>query len=180
MPLSQPPRKIDISIDAAFRRELSRRRLLTVVDRALEVALPPNQTGQLSLSVTDDATVQELNREFRGMDESTDVLSFSPSYPGHWEGGGEAPRHPPGSPLGTEDDVPFVLPPDQLPIIGDVVISYPQALRQAQAHNQDVDGEVALLIVHGVLHLVGYDHVEPEDAGLMQAKEQAALAAPSS
>ncbi|MFQ6030720.1 MAG: rRNA maturation RNase YbeY, partial [Dehalococcoidia bacterium] len=79
---------------------------------------------------------------------------------------------------GGSDELPFVLPPGELPPLGEVVISYPQAQRQAPrlGLGQPVDQEVALLIVHGILHLVGHDHLEQEDAARMQAKEQAALA----
>ena len=63
--------------------------------------------------------------------------------------------------------------------MGDVVISFPQAQRQALRRSQPVDQEMALLIVHGILHLVGHDHLKQEDAARMQAKEQAALASVS-
>jgi len=148
-----------------------------VVDCALRVALAPHEPGQLSLLVTDDVTVRQLNREYRGLDEVTDVLSFSTSHPGHWEGQVEAPEEnylKPGAPEGS-GELPFVLPPDELPMLGDVVISYTQAQRQAQARKESLSKEVALLIIHGVLHLVGYDHVEPDETAVMQAKEQAAL-----
>ena len=59
--------------------------------------------------------------------------------------------------------------------MGEVVISYPQAQRQAQDRRQNIDQEMALLIVHGVLHLVGHDHVEPQEAARMQAMERDAL-----
>lgn len=163
----QSGREIEISIDQRYRRELSEDWLRMVADCALEVALPPGQTGQMSLLVSGDATVQRLNREYRGLDEVTDVLSFSPSHPGHWEGGGSL----------KADGLPFILPPDQLPVLGDVAISYPQARRQARARNEPVPKELALLLIHGVLHLVGYDHREPEETALMQAQELAALSA---
>jgi len=173
-------RKIDISIDEPFSQELSEGWLGMVVDCALQVALPPDAPGQVSLLVADDATVRDLNREYRGLDEVTDVLSFSTSHPGHWEGEAEAPDDrylKPGLPE-VGDGLPFVLPPDELPILGDIVVSYPQAQRQASARHPDGSGlarELTLLIIHGVLHLVGHDHLEPEETALMQAKEQAAL-----
>jgi probable rRNA maturation factor len=138
------------------------------------VALPPGETGQVSLLITDDVAIRELNREFRGLDEVTDVLSFSPSHPGHWEGEAEAPddRY---LRAGETVEPQFVLPPGEVPVLGDIVVSYPQAQRQAQAGNESVDKELALLIIHGVLHLVGYDHLEPEETALMQSKERAAL-----
>ena len=165
---------------------------------ALEQALPPDAPGQVSLLVTDDATVRELNRVYRGLDEVTDVLSFSATHQGHWEGVEAPPEvftaHPElveGPPAGgstsspraesrlppDEDWPDFVLPPDELPPLGEIIVSYPQTRRQAEALNRPVDRELALLIVHGALHLVGHDHVEPEETARMQAREQAALAA---
>ncbi len=61
-------------------------------------------------------------------------------------------------------------------MLGDIVISYPQVQRQALAGNQPLEREMALLIVHGVLHLMGHDHLGPEEQAEMQAKERAALA----
>jgi probable rRNA maturation factor len=173
---SQPARQIDISIDEPFQKDVLEEWVTMAADYALQVALPSGEPGQVSLLVTDDATVQELNRKFRGVDEVTDVLSFSTAYPGHWEGETEAPDD---QYLKPEDSFspPFILPPDEAPPLGEVIISYPQAHRQAQDRNEPVERELALLVVHGVLHLVGHDHLSPEDAPLMQAKEQEALEA---
>ena len=173
---SQPVRQIDVSMDEPFQKDISEEWVTMAADCALRAALPASEPGQVSLLVTDDATVRELNRKFRGVDEVTDVLSFSTTYPGHWEGEAEAPDDQylkPGDPFSP----PFILPPDEPPPLGEVIISYPQAHRQAQGRNEPVERELALLIVHGVLHLVGHDHLNPEDTPLMQAKEQAALEA---
>jgi probable rRNA maturation factor len=62
-----------------------------------------------------------------------------------------------------------------VPPLGEVIVSYPQAQRQASAQGHELKMELALLIVHGVLHLVGYDHREAHDTGLMQARERLAL-----
>ena len=70
----------------------------------------------------------------------------------------------------------FILPPEELPPLGEVIVSYPQTLRQAEQRGEPVERELALLLVHGVLHLVGHDHLEPEETELMQARERAALA----
>jgi probable rRNA maturation factor len=173
---SQPVRQIDVSIDEPFQKGVTEEWVVMAAEYALQAALPAGEPGQISLLVTDDATIRDLNRKFRGVDEVTDVLSFSTTYPGHWEGEAEAPDDQylkPGDPF----SLPFVLPPDEAPPLGEVIISYPQAQRQAQGQNESVERELALLIVHGVLHLVGHDHLNPEDAPLMQAKEQAALEA---
>ncbi len=173
---SQTDRKIDISVSEPFQECLSEKWLREVAGHALEVSLLPGEPGQVSLLVTGDDTVRELNREFRGLDEVTDVLSFSAVHPGQWEGDTE----PPDDRLLKPGDfaVPdFVLPPDEAPPLGEVIISYPQALRQARQQEEPVDQELALLIVHGILHLVGYDHLEPDEESLMKAREHEALSA---
>lgn len=150
------------------------------------------QAAQVAVLVTGDHTVRGLNRDYRGVDEVTDVLSFSADHPGHWEGEDEAPLDRLATSKNPGEAPPFPLPPDELPILGEVIISYPQAERQALDHtlgqtqtqtqgesvSQDeaVKRELALLLVHGVLHLVGYDHLETGEAAEMQAKERAALA----
>jgi probable rRNA maturation factor len=173
----QPDWQIDISIVLPLKDqgELSEPWLVGVMAEALRVAFPHNTPCQVSLVVADDETLQRLNREFRGLNEVTDVLSFSGSVPGHWEGDGEAPGDlylKPG-----EAGLLFVTPPGEAPPLGEVIISYPQARRQALERGEPVDRELALLIVHGVLHLVGHDHLEPEETARMKAKEAAALQA---
>jgi probable rRNA maturation factor len=167
-------REIEISIAEPFQRALTEQWLALVVEHALQMALDPGESGQVSLVITDDATIQELNRKYRGLDEVTDVLSFSSVHSGHWEGEGEvlSDNH-----FSSEDSASsvFIFPPDVAPPLGEVIISYPQACRQAEARNESKDRELALLIVHGVLHLVGHDHLDPADAALMQARERAAL-----
>ena len=171
---SRRVRRIDVAIDEPFRKELSTVWLRKVAANALQSALPEGEPGQLSLVVTDDETLRNLNREFRGLDEVTDVLSFSPSHPGQWEGEAQTPQDRDSATIEAESEL-FILPPGELPVVGEVVISYPQAQRQARDRRQNTDQELALLIVHGVLHLVGHDHVEFQEAALMQAMERDVL-----
>ena len=170
--------EIDISVDEPYQQELSEVWLRTVMEAALVEALPQGEPAQVGLVVTDDKTVQELNRQFRGLDEVTDVLSFSASRSGHWEG--DPQESDEASPASVDsEELNFVLPPGEPSPLGEVIISFPQTIRQAQERNGPVEQELALLIIHGVLHLVGYDHMEPEDEAQMQAKERSALAAVS-
>ena len=170
--------EIDISVDEPYQQELSELWLRTVMEAALIEALPQGEPAQVGLVVTDDKTVQELNRQFRGLDEVTDVLSFSASHSGHWEG--DPQESDEASPESVDsEELNFVLPPGEPSPLGEVIISFPQTIRQAQERNGPVEQELALLIIHGVLHLVGYDHMEPEDEAQMQAKERSALAAVS-
>lgn len=170
--------EIDISVDEPYQQELSEVWLRTVMEAALVEALPQGEPAQVGLVVTDDKTVQELNRQFRGLDEVTDVLSFSASHSGHWEG--DPQESDEASPASVDsEELNFVLPPGEPSPLGEVIISFPQTIRQAQERNGPIEQELALLIIHGVLHLVGYDHMEPEDEAQMRAKERSALAAVS-
>ena len=167
--------EIDVSIDEPFRARLSEEWLRMVMEAGLGEALPEGGPAQVGLVITGDETVQDLNRRFRGLDEVTDVLSFSAEHSGHW--GGEDEEN--GVPLQDHADTAmsgFVLPLEEPPPLGEVIISFPQTQRQALERNVPLGRELALLIVHGVLHLVGYDHLETEDLERMQSKERAALA----
>lgn len=110
--------------------------------------------ADVSIVITDDAEIQSLNAQFRGVDAPTDVLAFAE----------EATKQP------------FVAAPDELPYLGDVIISFPRAQVQAQEVGHAVDDELRLLIVHGVLHLLGYDHDEPEKEVRMWARQDQILA----
>jgi probable rRNA maturation factor len=124
--------------------------------------------GHLAIELVDEARIRELNREHRGKDEPTDVLSFpideEPVEGGRSpDSGGSGPGDLPGEP----DDVPTLL--------GDIVICPSVAHRNAPEHAGTFDDELALLVVHGVLHLLGMDHVEDAEAEIMEAREQALL-----
>ena len=142
--------------------------LTGIANAALDVALDGNEAAQMSLLITGDDTIRSLNAQFRGLDEVTDVLSFSADHPGHWEGEAEPPE--------DSGDFEFVMPPGELSPLGEVIVSYPQAQRQAEQQGVPLEHELALLVVHGVLHLTGHDHVEPAEEALMQSKERTALA----
>ena len=170
-----PKPRVDINIYPSYKGEITRAWLRKVARCALFNALPDTPC-QLSLVIGDDETLQELNHRYRGLDEVTDVLSFSTTHAGHWEGEDEPPEI-----LGGISD--FMLPPDEPHHLGEVIISYPQAQRQAgvgqpiMEQEQAVDRELALLVVHGTLHLLGYDHMEQAEEAVMQSKEQEILSA---
>jgi probable rRNA maturation factor len=137
-----------VSIAEPFAGSLSEERLAEVARRVLEAEDAP--ACELSVTVTDDETVRSLNREYAGEDEVTDVLSFS-----------------------QREGEEFVSPPEGAPQLGEVVIAYPQATRQAAERGRAATEEVTRLLVHGVLHLLGYDHAEPEEARRMREREEA-------
>jgi probable rRNA maturation factor len=114
----------------------------------------------ISLVIADDETVHNLNREYRDLDETTDVLAFP-----LWESReSEAP-----------DVEGFILPSEETTPVGEIVISYPQAARQAREGKRLVKAEMALLIVHGVLHLLGYDHADVQQESHMWARQDEVL-----
>ena len=147
--------------------------LAGVVRCGLAQVLPPDAAGQVSLLIADDAVVRELNREYRGLDATTDVLSFSAQHGGHWEGddGDDAAVPLDGAAAA------FPLPDGEPPPLGEIVVSLPQAARQARAAGVPLRQELALLLAHGALHLLGYDHYDAAEQAAMQALERAALAA---
>jgi probable rRNA maturation factor len=120
------------------------------------------------LIFVDEDAIADLNGRFLGGDGPTDVLAF-PIDDDHLPSG----RHPDtggrGPGTATEPtDVPIVL--------GDVVVCPTVAARQAPDHASTVDDELALLVVHGVLHLLNYDHAEPAEEAAMQRREREILA----
>jgi rRNA maturation RNase YbeY len=128
--------------------------LVSAARRAAEAALSSTALQgevELGIAFVDDIAMQELNLRYRGKNEPTDVLSFS---------------------MGEEElqeDGSLVL------LLGDVVVSLETALRSADALRRALPEEVAMLLVHGVLHLVGYDHETDEDAARMRGKEEEIL-----
>ena len=145
--------------------------LEAAVRHGLAGSLPADAYGQISLLLTDDDTVRRLNREYRGVDRTTDVLSFSFEHWGHWEGDDDAPR--------SGDDAPpgWPVPEDEPPPLGEIVVSVPQAARQAEGQGVPLRRELGLLIVHGALHLLGHDHYDDGEREAMQALERVAMAA---
>ena len=121
------------------------------------VAQGVSAEAELGLFIATQQRVHQLNQSYLGRDEPTDVLAFSTRE----EIGADLP--------------PFVQPPDGVLHLGEVIISYPQAVIQAQGHQHSVKKELAILIIHGVLHLLGYEHDKPELERQMQAREQEIL-----
>ena len=102
--------------------------------------------AELSIVLCDDAFIHALNRDYRGVDAPTDVLSFSMRE-------------------GEESD------PDD-PVLGDVIISVETAARQAAAAGHDLSHEIRHLLVHGILHLLGHDHEDDDEAARMDSEAQ--------
>ena len=156
---------IRIQILPPFRQRISPRWLRHVIRLALESDSNMTPTDEeVGLLVTDDQTIQELNYNYRGLDEITDVLAFSPVHHGHYEGDAD---------FSQMDLVPF--PDHESQDAGEVIVCYPQAERQAVEAGHSLHRELATLIIHGVLHLKGYDHVEPQEERAMSELQDGAL-----
>ena len=160
--------RIDVQIFPAYQEGISVRHLRQLAEQALEAGHGPREAS-LSLVLADDATVRRLNRDYRGLDETTDVLAFAFHHPGHYEGDAMPPA------LLNSD--PFVTTQQGESSLGEVILSYPQCVRQAESQGHPATEELALLVTHGVLHLLGYDHLSTEEERVMKGREAAALVA---
>ena len=139
---------ITVQVAPRFRGEVDGEGLRRVVAEVLRQE-GVKEEAELSLVITDDEAIRQLNRQFRGVDAPTDVLAF-----------------------GAGADEGFVTAPDSPPYLGDVVISYQRALAQAQELGHPVAEELRLLTIHGILHLLGYDHEEEAAARKMREREE--------
>jgi probable rRNA maturation factor len=148
-------KKIEISVEAKFRGVVDGvwvKKIVRQVLKAGGMTLP----YEVSIVFADSDMVRQLNRDYRGVDETTDVLAFH-----------MLPQ--------KEIDDSFALPPDGVTRLGEVIISYPQAIEQAREQGHSPESELALLVIHGVLHLLGYDHEDPEEETKMRAREKEIL-----
>ncbi len=152
--MSKPAADVDLSVDL----RVAEPRWLEVLgdvealaERVLRhAAREAGASGEVSVLMTADEEVQSLNRQWRGLDKPTDVLSFpskAPSAPGQC-------RH-----------------------IGDIALAFQTSLRDAAETGKPFDAHVSHLLIHGFLHLLGYDHIDHKDAAVMESLEVNLLAA---
>lgn len=115
---------------------------------------------EIDILITDDASIREMNRQFRNIDRSTDVLSFPMVYMKN------------GEILSEEGDYDM---DEGLLLLGDIVISMETAQRQAEQYGHGIERELAFLASHGMFHLLGYDHLEKDEEARMLSKQEAVL-----
>lgn len=108
--------------------------------------------AEVSVLLVSNEEIRHLNQQYRGIDQPTDVLSFAML---------EGERFP------TDEDMPVPL--------GDIILSLERARQQAQEYGHSFEREVAFLTVHGMCHLLGYDHMEPEEQRTMRQMEEKIL-----
>jgi len=137
--------EINVLIDEGLEGYLEVDWLQSIAEQVL-MAQNVGSNAELGLVITSQERVQQLNKSYLGRDEPTDVLAFSMLPAG--ETGADFP--------------PFVTPPDGTLHLGEVIISYPQAVIQAEEHQHSIRKEIAILVIHGVLHLLGYEDDNPE------------------
>lgn len=109
----------------------------------VDAALAKNKTAEITIRIVGTKEMQALNKQYRHQDKTTNVLSF-----------------------------PAELPPElKLPLLGDIVICAPIVNKEAKAQNKTSEEHWAHIVIHGVLHLLGYDHIESTDAEKMEQQE---------
>jgi probable rRNA maturation factor len=148
--------QVSVHIDEPFQARIDSHWLRRVAEETL-TREGVSSAVELGLAITDSETIRQLNRSYRGRDESTDVLSFAFN---------EEP---------SSGATPFFTPPNGLLHLGEVVLCYPQAVLQAEEHRHPVERELALLVIHGILHLLGYDDDKPAPRRRMKAREEEIL-----
>jgi len=144
--------EINFQIDEPFVDDIDK----PLVEKTAQNTLETNKeydSFELGIVITDDKNIHRINREYRGTDAPTDVISFAL----------------------LEGETEFVMPPDDTLHLGEVIISYPRAVDQAREQKHSIERELAWLVVHGVLHLLGHDHETDADRQAMQAIENEVL-----
>ena len=142
---------LDVMIEAGDWSRLKDAEILAqrAADAALSATYEADEDFEASVMLTDDAQIRELNRTWRDKDKPTNVLSFpAPEHPG-----ATGPRH-----------------------LGDIALAYETLVRDSEEESKELAHHFAHLIVHGVLHLLGYDHEVEAEAEIMEALEVKALA----
>jgi probable rRNA maturation factor len=162
--MTKPPKRsyrirVEVQVDPAYESHVATLSLERAV-RATLAQQGVSGPAEVTVVVTGDDQVRRLNLTFRGVDAPTDVLSFAP----------QTTRD-----SGSEAGEGFVSPPEIPQYLGDVILSYPRAEAQAAEAGHPAEAELQLLTVHGVLHLLGHDHAEPEEKAAMWAAQEEVL-----
>lgn len=137
-----------------------------VVNKALEQEKCPFEC-EVNILLTDNDSIHDINRETRDIDRPTDVLSFPNLF-----------FETPGIYSIDENDMSDYLDPETgLIVLGDIIISLEKVIEQSDEYGHSTLREFAFLIAHSMLHLSGYDHMEPDEAKVMEERQESVLAA---
>ena len=161
--------KVSVQIFEQFADDISGEWVADITRVALSIDSGAD-SEHVSVVMADDETVELINEEYRGLPGVTDVLSFSNVHSGKYYGDDDRE-------LAAQTNDGFVMSPEFYPGLGEVIISYPQASRQAHEADRAVKIELAQLVAHGIFHLLGYDHEEPDEAAQMRSRESQAMTA---
>ena len=148
------------SVNAASSFDFDHNRLLQEIISAVLEEESMEDAVQVSVTFTDEAHIKELNRQFRSINRPTDVLSFP-----------MLSFSAPGSEHILSESMDYDPQTDEL-LLGDIVLCIPAIFDQAREYGHSVKREYAFLLVHSMLHLLGYDHLTEEDRQLMEAKQR--------
>ena len=147
--------EINILIDKEFKKQVKSTWLKNLA-RQIQTAENVSAKSEMELVITGDEEIHKLNLKYLDEDRPTDVLSF---------------------PMNEQLEAApvFVKVPDGKLHLGEIIISYPTAVIQAEEHRHSVNREIVILLIHGILHLLGYDHDIPEREQVMHNRESAIL-----
>ena len=145
--------EINVYYDEGFEDAVSENWLKNIAEAALKVENQPD--AEIGIVITGQDKIRALNRKYLDKDSPTDVLAFALK--------------------GSPDEMPFPAPDDDVDHLGEVVISVEQAAIQARTHRHSQEREIAILLVHGILHLIGYDHTESDEEKEMNIKAKTIL-----
>ena len=141
-------KKLDLDYETIIRQ---------VVEKAMDYEKCPYE-AEVNVTLTDNAAIHEINREYREIDRATDVLSFPMFEKDEIE-----------SIISAEDD-------EQIEdVLGDIMISIPRVIEQAEEYGHSVQRELAYMVVHGFYHVMGYDHMNEQEKSVMRQKEEKIL-----
>lgn len=158
---TQRVHEVDIQVDEEFETLIDKEFLKAAAQETLRQQAIA--AAALTIVVTGDAEVQALNAQYRNIDAPTDVLSFS-----NWAGS-------------STSDAELILPAELAmadhEYLGDIIIAYPYAAQQAERYQNSISAELRLLVVHGTLHLLGYDHATLNEQKAMWNIQDAVLKA---
>ena len=145
---------ISITYEKGIKPSVTKKYLKNIAEIAISILEIQNDI-EMGILITDDTRIKELNRIYRNINSPTDVLSFHMNSDEDQE-------------LSSE----FISPPDQLNHIGEIIISYETAIRQANENKIPIKSELSFLLVHGILHLMNYDHIKDDDREIMEKMEK--------
>ncbi len=141
------------------KQKLNQKYLNKITEKTLEIA-KSKKPAEISLVIIGEKRIRTLNKKYRGTDKVTDVLSFGNDAVGKTV---------------KSEIAEFIDPPDNVLHLGEIFICYSQAAKQAKRKNHSVKKEMAVLLIHGILHLLGYEHKGDYEKSEMKVKEMEIL-----